>query len=63
MIPIKRKENMNNTKLIYPSVVLLQTGEIVNKEETSKAYIGCQRSAQVENIPHGTYDPTIWFQF
>lgn len=49
-IMTKRMKNMNNSKLIYPAVSLLQTGEISNNKAGTKRYLGCEKSLNVSCV-------------
>ena len=45
--PYKREANINVSKLINPSVSLLQSGDISNDKAESKRYLGCEKSLMV----------------
>ena len=49
--PYKREANINVSKLIYPSVSLLQSGDISNDKAESKRYLGCEKSLMVSFSP------------
>ena len=50
-ILVKRERNINNSNLIYPSVSLLQSGDISNDKGGLKLYLGCEKSLMVNHLP------------
>ena len=62
-ILVKREDNINKSKLIYPSVSLLQSGDTIgisNDKAEAKRYLGCEKSLMVSCLPEMIYPSTIY---
>ena len=54
-ILVKREDHINKSKLTYPSVSLLQSGDISNDKAEAKRYLGCEKSLMVSCVPEMIY--------
>ena len=56
----EREDHINKSKLTYPSVSLLQSGDISNDKAEAKRYLGCEKSVIVSCVPEMIYPTTIY---